>query len=258
MDNRQLGTEQGSAVKIAVISDIHANLPALEAVLQDIEARKADRIICLGDVIGKGPSNKEAVDICRSECDAVIVGNWDKYLYEDMLLMHQGEPEKVPESNQWYIRDIGDERMEYLGSLPHYTEFMLGGKLVRLFHAHPKNFNRYFSDSPKEQKLELFEPNDGSTAQELADIAIYADIHVVYMQFLHGRQLLNVGSVGNPLDIPQASYVMLEGGESGVNADFIRIPYDIEKAIQNARTAGSPHLDGYISELKTAKYYKRG
>jgi protein phosphatase len=246
-------------MRIAVISDIHGNLPALEAVLRDIEERKADKLICLGDIIGKGPSSKEAVDICRSECDLVIKGNWDEYLFRDLTAVKQGREADVYKSMLWYINSVGYERVEYLGALPHKTELYLGGKLVRLFHAHPGNFNRYFDDSPIEKRLELFEPYD-SEIDKRADIAVYADIHSVYMQMVKDGILINTGSVGNPLDIPEASYVMLEGdanAASGVNIQFVRIQYDIDKAIALAREAGVPHLDGYISELRTAVYFRR-
>lgn len=249
-------------MKVALISDIHGNLPALEVVMNDINKRKADKIICLGDIIGKGPSSKAAVDICRSECDTVLIGNWKKMLYESCLALKQNRTDEITSRRLWYINDTGDERMEYLGALPHQTELHLSGKLVRLFHAHPAGFNRYFANSSVEQRRELFDYSEHSGIKKAADVAIYADIYAAYMQILDGKHLLNTGSVGNPLDINQASYVILEGAEnseleSDFNVQFIRIPYDIEKAINMAREHGCPDLDGYISELRTAKYFNR-
>ena len=63
--------------KIAIISDIHGNLPALEAVLHDIKRRGITRIFCLGDLVGKGPSSAEVVDLIKQTCEAVVQGNWD-------------------------------------------------------------------------------------------------------------------------------------------------------------------------------------
>ena len=68
--------------RIAVISDIHGNMPAVEAVLEDIKSKSIKRIICLGDLAGKGPSSAEAVDKIKEHCDVVIKGNWDYYLAE--------------------------------------------------------------------------------------------------------------------------------------------------------------------------------
>ena len=247
-------------MKIAVIADIHGNLPALEAVLNDINKRSVDKIICLGDLAGKGPNSRESVDICRQECDIVIKGNWDDALYRAYIDLEQGQGDKVDDRARWYINSMDAHHLEYLGSLPHSTEFYLGGKLTRLFHAHPKNFNRYYWESPLEQRLELFDFSDFSEIKEKADIAIYADIHYVYMQILNGRHLINTGSVGNPLDTIQASYIILEGDKndnSSFGMQFVRVTYDIEKTVAMAIKANVPDLDGYISELRTATYFRR-
>ena len=246
-------------MKIAVISDIHGNLPALEAVINNIKKRAVDKIICLGDIIGKGPSSKEAVDICRKECDIILKGNWEDFLYKSYIAINEGH-EETDERRLWYINSADSQRMEYLGSLPHSIEFYLSGKLTRLFHAHPKNFNRYYPHSPIEQRLELFDFSDFSENKKTADIAIYADIHNAYMQIVQGKHLLNVGSVGNSLDTTRASYVILEGDEKDeldFSMQFIRVSYDIEKAVAIAKEANVPDLEGYISELRTAAYFRR-
>jgi len=248
-------------MRIALISDIHGNLPALETVMIDINNRMVDEIICLGDIVGKGPSSIETIDICRKECDLVIQGNWEYGLYEEYLALTQGKAAEINKRTLWYINSIDTQIMEYMGSLPHSTEFYLSGKLIRLFHAHPQNFTRCFDDSPIEKRLELFSYSDYSKNKQNADVAIYADIHNTYMQTLQDKLLLiNVGSVGNPLDTFQASYVILEGGEdkdSAFSVQFIKMPYDIEKAVALARKANVPDLDGYITELRTATYFKR-
>jgi len=249
-------------IRIAVISDIHGNLPALEAVLADIKGRAIDKIICLGDLIGKGPSSKEAIDICKKECAIVVKGNWDKFIYDAYSAPNQEQINpSFYERLLWCINSVTPQHLEYLGSLPHSTEFYLSGKLVRLFHAHPQNFNRYHQDSPLEKRLELFEFSNFSENKKPADVAIYADIHGAYMQTVQGKFLINVGSVGNPLDVTQASYIILEGGEekdSSFGVQFMRVAYDIEKAIVHAIEANVPDLDGYMSELRTAKYFRRG
>jgi phosphoesterase, MJ0936 family len=230
-------------MRVAVISDIHGNLPALESVMDDIAKRKVDSIVCLGDLMGKGPNSKEVIDICRKECEIIVQGNWDDGLYT----LYKGNWE-MSEKNRWYVNSARPDQLEYLGTLPHIAEIHLNGKLVRFFHAHPYNFNRYFQDSPIEKRLELFNYRDS-----LSDVAVYGDIHNAYMQVVQNRILINVGSVGNPLDITQASYVILDNSD----VQFIRVAYDIEKAVMLAKEYNVPDLDGYISELRTAKYFSR-
>jgi len=92
-----------------------------------------------------------------------------------------------------------------------------------------------------------------------ADIVGYGDVHNAYLQHFNGKMLFNTGSVGNPLDMTQASYCILEG-ESGCdrnkafNLQFVRVPYDIEREVQAAQLANVPSLDFYIREIRTGIY----
>lgn len=241
-------------MRIAIISDVHGNLPALQAVLADIEKRDVAKLFCLGDIIGKGPSSAEAVDICRDRCTEIIAGNWDKYLANT----DNGAP-----SVDYYKKQLGKDRMGYLRHLPEFIEFYLSGKLVRLFHAHPLDvFKRVLFNSEIAEKVGMFVPPELAGGQGIcgpSDIVGYGDIHWVYKQYVEGKLLFNVGSVGNPLDTPLASYVILEGEYGGrapgvMASEFYRVPYDIELAVRHAM-AGNPPLRGaYIRELRTAVY----
>ncbi len=115
--------------KIAVLSDIHGNMPALDAVTRDLEQRGIRQLICLGDLVGKGPDSDTSVDRIRALCQTVIRGNWDDFISN-------------PTDNQtleWHQRKLGEERMNYLKSLPFSVEFYMSGRLIRLFHASPRS-----------------------------------------------------------------------------------------------------------------------
>jgi predicted phosphodiesterase len=235
--------------RIAIISDIHGNIPALEAVLSDIKSRGIERIMCLGDLAGKGPCSVQAVDMIQENCEVVVKGNWDYFMSElkdEVLTWHQSR--------------LGEERLNYLRQLPVYTEFYMSGKLVRLCHASPNDlFHRVHLATADEERMKLFAPTD--TLQIDADVVGYGDIHGAYIDYLQGKTLFNVGSVGNPLDIPQASYAIIEGEYEGrENASFsitnVRVPYDIELAINQALATDMPELKEYIDELRTAIYRK--
>lgn len=239
--------------QLALISDIHGNLPALEAVLKDIKDRCINKIICLGDTIGKGPSNKETLDMCIQNCEIILKGNWEEY----------ASKENPKESAIWVQNQIGKKRLEYIRNTKMNTEFWFSGKLLRLFHASPNNFNRVFSSGSIEQKKELFiDYNTGISS----DIAGYADIHRPYMQTIENKLLFNIGSVGNSLDMPLASYVILKGKIndkklSSHSIEFVRVPYDIEQAVKDAYKAyeleGMPELENYIEEITTCKYNRK-
>lgn len=234
--------------RIALISDIHGNMAALDAVLADIRSRGIDRIFCLGDLAGKGPCTEMAVDIIKESCEVVLQGNWD-YLISNV---HNNYFLK------WHYSKLREEQAEYLKHLPVFEEFYMSGKLIRLCHASPKDvFHRVMFHAAIEEKLKLFEaPTDD---RKECDMLIYGDLHDAFVENYKGKTLLNVGSVGNPLEIPQASYGIIEGeygslDNSSLSMSLVRVPYDIEKAVEQARESGMPDLDEYIDELRTARY----
>lgn len=236
--------------RIAIISDIHGNIPALNAVLSDIKSRSITRIFCLGDLAGKGPSSAEAVDTIREHCEVVIKGNWDYFMTEqehDMLMWHQNK--------------LGRERLSYMRELPIYVEFYMSGKLVRLCHASPNDlFHRVHLSTSIEERMKLFMAT--KTLNKEADVVGYGDIHGAHIDNFLGKTIFNAGSVGNPLEITQASYAVIEGVyESQENLPFtislVRVPYDIELAVDHANESDMPDKQEYINELKTAVYRGR-
>ncbi|GGF71738.1 serine/threonine protein phosphatase [Paenibacillus albidus] len=236
--------------QIAIISDVHGNVTALQAVLDDIRERGITRIFCLGDIIGKGPGGDTAIDGVRTHCERVVQGNWDDFV------SRESEFEAV----KWHQQVAGEERLDYLSKLPFCIEFMMSGKFVRLFHASPRSL--YERVQPWDElalRLSLFESSELCTEQREADIAGYGDVHNAFIQHLKGKTLFNAGSVGNPLDLTLASYVIMEGhyGETStgpLNIQFVRVPYDIELEIQRAAVAEMPLLEPYMKELRTGQY----
>ncbi|PEA82221.1 metallophosphoesterase family protein [Bacillus pseudomycoides] len=239
--------------KIAVISDIHGNIPALEAVLEDIKLRGIERIMCLGDLVGKGPHSSEAIEVIRKECEHVVMGNWDDFITR---------PSEF-ETLQWHQKQLSEEQLNYLRELPFSIEFIMSGKLIRMFHASPRSlYERVQPGAPSEQRISLFENSDlteNIEGEREPDVVCYGDIHQAYVQNFRGKTLCNAGSVGNPLEITQASYLIFEGvyGQkeaASFSIQLVRVPYDIELAIRLAREEEMPEIDAYIQELTTAKY----
>lgn len=234
--------------KLAIISDIHGNIPALGAVLSDIKDRGINGIICLGDIAGKGPDSDIAVDMIKKSCDVVVKGNWDYFLSEC----------DDNETVLWHRKKLGQERLDYLKKLPMCAEFYMSGRLVRVCHAAPNDvFHRVPFAANYEEKKTLFKDPHGKNMD--SDVVGYGDIHEAYIDNFEGKTIFNAGSVGNPLEITQASYAIIEGKwwgkeKSSLSITLVRVPYDIEKAINLAVKSGMPDLEAYIKELKTAEY----
>ena len=239
--------------KIAVISDVHGNMYALEAVLDDIRGRGIDLIYNLGDLEGKGARSDLTIDRCREVCRGIVRGNWDEALL----------PPPEDADILWYQQQIGTERLAYLATLPNVIDFWLSGRRVRLFHASEESvYKRIYSSHPREAHLAMFSntPFTGFEQPE-PEIVGYGDIHTAYLLTFHGvhKLLFNAGSVGNPLDMPTASYVVLNGvldsrEKGGLSLDFVRVPYDIEAEIAEARRVGVPGAEAYAVELRTSVY----
>jgi protein phosphatase len=241
--------------KIAILSDIHGNLTALEHVLAEIDDRGISRILCLGDLIGKGPLPAECVDLILSRCESTVKGNWD----------HLATQWKTRNFMRWHREKLGQERIDRLYGLPVYLEFMMSGRMVRLCHASPHDlFHRVFMHTEPHERMRLF--SGTATSEREADVLGYGDIHGAYVEHFtgvnRGKVIFNAGSVGNPLEIPQASYAILEGSYGSMtpmpfSITLARVPYDIEEAVRLAMKSGMPHLDEYVDELRTGIYRTR-
>lgn len=236
--------------RIAIISDIHGNLPALEAVLADIAARGITRIYGLGDLAGKGPDGAAVIDISRRVCVATVQGNWDESLAN-------ADPDTTV---VWHRQRLGPERLAWLRELPPTIEFRLSGRLVRLFHASERGiYHRVRQHDSGDIHLAMFGNTDFTGHGPVPDIVGCGDVHTAYVKSFADKCLFNAGSVGNPLDLPLACYAILEGrfdsSEPGPwTVSLARLPYDVEASIRQAEASDMPDLDHYINELRTARY----
>jgi predicted phosphodiesterase len=234
--------------RIALISDVHGNLTALEAVLEDIWGRGITRIFNLGDNVGKGPRGQAVVDRCREVCEVNLLGNWD-----DLL----PDPERVDdrEALRWWKSELREEQRTWLRALPFSHDFQMSGRQVRLFHASSKSVHHRISfDHDESQHLSFFENTDATGDGPVPTVVGYADIHDAYYEEDRGRTLFNTGSVGNNLGDPTPLYVILEGvmdspDPAPFSVQFVRVPYDAHAELAVARDLGMPELDGYEAEI---------
>ena len=239
-------------MKIAIISDIHGNLEALKATLKDIEKRKVDKIICLGDIIARGVHPKECIELVKKNCDIILQGNCDLYFaleHTNMNEISELEQKRI----QWNQSLINKEDRNFLLNLPFSYEFYFSGSLVRLFHATPTSLNKSVLNIDNiEEKYTLFLPSKNTISQKDADVVIYGHIHQPYMDKLYNKTLINVGSVGisfdairnnskdsNVMETTRSNYMIIEGEyesrkyTTDISFQFIKVPYNIEKELED-------------------------
>ena len=258
-------------MKIAIISDIHANLEALKSTLEDIKKRKVDKIICLGDIIAKGVHPKECIELIKENCDIVLRGNCDRYFSEEHNDINELSEEEVKRIN-WNQSMLNDEERKYLLNLPFSYEFYMSGSLVRLFHATPEKDNIVIINNDEIQtKLKMFYPSNNTMSQKNADVVIYGHIHHQYIDKIYNKTIINVGSVGNSFDVirnplkdsnvmetTKSNYLIIEGEydskkySSDISFQFIKVPYDIDKELSSDKL--NIEKENYMYELKQGRY----
>jgi predicted phosphodiesterase len=236
----------------AVISDVHGNLTALETVLADVEARGIARVINLGDDAGKGPRGSAVVDRLREACAVDVRGNWDDFL-------PQVDDEEPPEL-VWWRDELRPDPLAWLASKPVSPPRRRSGRRLRPVHASPARGHTpgEFHHTP-EEFAGMFATTDLTGPGPEPTMVGYGDVHDAYVETYRGRTLFNVGSVGNPLDEPTASYAILEGVPSSdepapFGLQIVRVPYDVEAELAVASDLGMPQYEPWQRELRTGVY----
>lgn len=233
-------------MRIAMIADLHGNMPALRAVEESLALQRVDTLYCLGDIVGKGPSSIETMEWALAHCDVVLGGNWD---YNIAGIAYPGL--------EWYAEQLGEARLDILRALPEEHRFTFCGRRVRLLHGRPTIDEALNADSPIEQRLELFDTPDGYRPQMVG----IADVHRPFYEHIGTAGILfNTGSVGNPLgDQPYATYIILDGemGETVCPMQWtvVQLPYDRDQAVRDAEAMdGMPSKAAFINEVRTGRY----
>ena len=229
---------------IALIADLHGNWPATQALEKDLLSQHADKIFCLGDAVGKGPSSDRTLDWAVHNCDLMLGGNWD------YGVGYQRFP-----NDEFYWEQLGEKRLKILRELPQEHHLTLSGRRIRLFHGRPVMEDLITICNDTEDILPFFSDEKGNAF----DVVGYADAHRQGLRTLSAGLFLNCGSVGNALGNPRCCYALLEGNPNDSSAALeIRlrsVDYDRCEAVRQAKEMPAlPRGDCYIHEIETGKY----
>ncbi|OGR81933.1 MAG: hypothetical protein A2X32_05520 [Elusimicrobia bacterium GWC2_64_44] len=231
-----------SAEKLVVLSDVHANLHALEAVTADIARRGLGSApLCfLGDAVNMGPFPAEAVRLLASMKPAFRVrGNHDRYVSAPPgrdVLERYFRCAAGADHSAWTAAALGSAEKEWLGGAPLQASFELGGARFLCFHASPENDEEPFKPA-------------GETVNVLC-----GHVHSPYAAALPGGALaVNPGSVGSSLDgNPAAAYAVVTV-QGVVSAEMIRVPYDVEACCAALEARGAPWAAGIAAVVRRAR-----
>ena len=241
--------------RIIFLGDLHGNIVATEAMAEHIRKISPDLIWFLGDAVGKGPSNVETCDWVRNNCDYFLKGNWDEWICWSYSKRNDPTDTYAAE-NRFYYEQLGEERLNWLHSLPLEAEILISGLRIRLIHGRPVD-QLYQGFDPDEKINEGFYSKDGKTK---FDSLICADSHRPYVRSLHKGYAVNTGSVGNSIGVPRAHALLVEGDLGSkeitpISFTILSVPYDNEKEAQIALAAeGLPLAEAYAKEVRTGVY----
>jgi predicted phosphodiesterase len=245
-------------MRIALISDIHANLPALEAVLDSIAAHgDVDAVYHLGDLVGYAPWPDETVERIRAEGIAGIAGNYDSTVATDYK--HCGCKYEDPRqealshlSYDWTRRNASARTKRFLGALPFRLDVRpLGGHLpgprVILVHGAPTLNTLYWTADRSDDFCLKMAEQAGAHA---GDVICFGHTHVPWTREVEGIHFVNTGSVGRPKDGDwRAGYVVLTVDGATVDAEVVRVEYDVERTMEAIRRSDLP--DDFAEYLRT-------
>lgn len=252
-------------IKIALFSDIHANFPALQAVLADIDRQNPDLIYCLGDLVGYAPFPNEVINEIRRRKIPTIAGNYDEGIglaSDNCGCAYKTDAEKsMGAISIAYTNSlVGKDERAFLKNLPRHfaLDFEFNGEKFRLLmvHGSPRKINEYLFEDRDEKSLQRIMEQAG------ADIMAFGHTHKPYHRVLQSenrtyRNAINIGSVGKPKDgDDRACYVMLEitpettMKQPELQVSFLRVAYNFESVAQAVEA--SPLPNEYADMLRKA------
>jgi putative phosphoesterase len=227
-------------LRVAVITDIHGNLPALESTLAAIDTIGVDQVYCGGDLVGYGPSPNEVCALLAERDIPTIYGNYDHAIARDLddcgCAYRDEHDRKLGErSIAWTLANTSRESKEYMRVLPFDLRFQVGTRRVLLVHGSPRKVNQYlFEDTPDSVFERLARQSD-------ADVLVFGHTHKPWIREIAGVLFVNCGSVGKPKDgDARSSFALLELAGDNVVASIERVPYDTERVARDVAAAGLP------------------
>ena len=243
--------------KIAVLSDIHGNTSALEAVLDDAKAETVDEYWLLGDILMPGTGRRRILDLLADlPITARVLGNWEDSLWRGLhrkLDLTKASHRYLLRQCQYILEEISPEEIEDLHNHPMQVHRRFGDLTVGITHHLPdKNWGRELIHTGKQEDFDRLVTNP------YASIAVYGHIHQQLLRYgSDGQLILNPGSIGQPFFLDaglrkdlRAQYMILEFDEAGLaDVDFRRVDYDVEAELQLAKDLKLPYFQVYYESL---------
>jgi predicted phosphodiesterase len=226
--------------RVAVIIDLHANLPALQAALARIDELGVDATYCGGDLVGYGPHPNEVCALIAEREIPTIYGNYDYAIARDLddcgcAYVTAHDRELGQRSVDWTLVHTAQASKDFMRALPFDLRFAVGDSAVHLVHGSPRKVNEYlFEDKPASLYERL-------AAAEEAGALVFGHTHKPWVHDYGGVRFVNCGSVGKPKDgDPRGAFAVLDAEGAGVRVTIERVDYDAAAVAREVADAGLP------------------
>ena len=232
-------------MKIGIITDIHSNIIALNAVLKKFKEIKVDKIICCGDIIGIGPNPEEVVQELIKVSDKLIAvrGNHEKYLLDGLPINVHDNKRKMSieeiQNHKWTHSRLSEQSKKFLEKLPIYRDIKIENKKVFIIH-YPMNkegrYKKHIKNPTIEENKEMFVEID-------MDIYLYGHTHMACINNIDNKWYINSGSLGCPLQSNLANAGLLEIKDDKISFEYLSITYNVEKVIKEIKKLQFPFYE---------------
>jgi predicted phosphodiesterase len=243
-------------MRVALLSDIHGNLIALEAVLADLARRGSyDEVVVAGDLVWAGPWPAEVVDRVRSLNCAVIQGNTDAFFCRKPGETPPGKREnRFAEHLGWMLEQLGPQRADYLANLPAaHRIHPAGADELLVVHANPHDLDRPILPNFSAAELDELLYTDGVEPSWAA--LAFGHVHTPFSLSWRGRLLIDVASAGLSMDgDPRAAYAILTWDGSAWQGEHHRVYFDLPVVARQMTAGGMPRGKHFAERLMAAGY----
>lgn len=253
--------------KIAIISDVHGNITALNEVFKDIESRGITKIYCLGDMVIKCSAPEKCVEKILDKCEVVVRGNCEERVVLSPRI----------EEHFWNQNRLSEKQKEKIKNLPLYYDFYMSGLKIRLMHASPnsvfeKSYYWNFDEEFENRMVKMFKNSEylNNIEAEEPNVVIFGHIHRPMLLKIKDKTLINPGAVSNTSDMITkngksytfGSYLIIEGELnskklSQISYKIVKFTYDFLHEAENIKKTDMPSKQEAALELETGKYFNR-
>ncbi|HKP52196.1 MAG TPA: metallophosphoesterase family protein [Chloroflexia bacterium] len=241
-------------MKVAIISDMHGNCFALDAVLADLERHPSDAIVCLGDAVQGGAQPAETIARLRDLDCPIVMGNADAWLLTSEETGREETTQRMLEIREWSLSQLSAENRAFIASFQPTVEMLLGEYKLLCFHGSPASFDVIILPETPEEEFQRY------LGEHQPAIMTGGHTHLQFVRRLGNTFFFNPGSVGFAYNRhqpeegfkadPWAEYAILSSEDGRISLEFRRVPFAVDALVSIILSSGRPYADAMAAQYR--------